>query len=1379
MRFLKWVALASVCLSWFSQTAQAEPAFKRPLELRIPAGATTTVKMRDLLSNQGTGGATVWGSFSKPTWVSSPQPLTTDPNPTISITPPLNVAGMTISFSLSVQERQPDGQDRGDVVQGTVIAFTVPTWNVTEIDLGNIPEGSNLSTVISGAQFINPDPAGKPLAFTIEGTKPAWLSLSTDGKFTGSPTRADVGAFSGFSVVAATQSGGTAKIPVKGRVTRVCKPPLFTANSFNLPNATEDLDYPQQNIAAASFMTYTEAEPLVFTILSGTNKDWLALSADGKVTGKPTRPNGGAVSFVAQASSTCEGVTNTTKATFNLTVKLVNKPPAWSTTVITLPDGFTRTAYPAQNLATFASDPDPGTQLTFRLDPNKPAKWAVVSTTGSFSGTPQDSDLGANEFTVLAGDGEFERPVTVRLAVKNRPPKWNNDPTILKPDAIEDSKSEINLSDYAKDPEGDAMIFTMTSQSDWASIVDGKFVGTPRAQHVGLQKFRIAVSDALSGGSQEVEVQINVVHTNHAPEFTQDDIVLPDAFERSDYLQSLKAFVTDRDGDTEFTFEKVPSDHWAKVEADGDVTGKPVRADVGTKSFLVKVKDAGGLSDTAGVTITVKKVNQTPLCAPVTLKDAVIELPFTADVGNALSDPDGDPLTATPTALPAWMKATGTALAGTPAVGDVGPYTAEFDVTDPDGASCHLVAKGNVILGNKPPIWKSNPLVLPDALVSKNYSALLTDYVTDPEGDNPITFAHVTDSPWLFFTSKGRGIGTPQPEHLGLTKVTMRATDSRGASSEAEVWVNVVQKSNPPQWTKNPIDLGTATVGVKFNFDLRPFTQDSDTPILHFRKAQATAAQPDGAPWLNVPDSGLTQGTPLEAHVGPYTTAFEVSDNQQTWFPVAAFGKVAKPGAPPDIHQEALVFTVRAGEVMTVNLNQPLYVSDPDQPLTFKNLQTLSWVTLSTTGSLVMSPQKLHIGQYNYPFEVTDATGASAQGPIRIIVIDGGAAPAWKQDPIRFTAYVDQLFTASLVDKVDNPGNLPLTFTKQSGDVWLDIATNGGLSGTPRVANLGDRFFSVSVKNSAGQAVATLIVSVLQNGPSADDIRIDDPVPGARIDNTWIVNNESNPCSGETCFVSELRQAIRIYYDELNRAQVAHYGVFLAADACTYRSPIRDSQGRLLLKYTDTDWVQSFNNRISRAAGGWDYSSPITAFWNFLANSLSLAPAPYFEQVVPMDVLILSEGDDKYRNFSGWPVSGWTPANFTQYYKNVHAQSYKPLRISALAASSNAYNTAVTGTKGKYYQYGRVDFQASIRDYAQDVIFRAMVTAKRKIKLSAVPKDPSAIQVTLAGNPLANTYWRYLVATNEVEVFWYLIDLSTLKPGDHLTIQYSRGVARL
>ncbi len=1477
--------LAALFISALSNNAFAERVeFKTPVKLRAIAGQRTTIVLTSLLTFDP-GDQLDWGTPANPHGAKPPW-LTLDgtlDQKQMFIDPPAGAVGV-FRFGLSFRPRVVDG---GGFEAAELTVYTQPKWLVAEIDLGTITEGTNISSVfptLDLPSLVAPDSSGQNQTFTFEdpnGTFPRWMTVGSNGTLTGTPARADVKEYRDFFFVVNTQSGGTARVPARVTVKKVFKGPKWVVNPTVLPNVDEDVPY-SRTVVGPTFVTYTEPEPLTYKkIAGGKNDAWVELTAAGEVKGTPARAHVGPVEIKAEVSATYEGVVYKDETVLKFNVNRVNKPPAWKTPVVDLPDAYTRLVYAPQNLTGQVTDPDPGTVFSFKVlaHTGPGTDWAKVSTAGMLDGTPANANLGAHEWTVEVSDGALTATAKIRITVKNRPPTWIAKPTILKPNATEDVLFKAALTPYARDPENDPLLFTKMSGPAWASInANGELEGTPRRTDVmaGVQKFVIRVADALSGGFDDAEVQLTIDKVNKPPEWTMDPITLPDAPERVAYDQSLASFATDPDPEDLplLVFTKVSGPAWASIDAKGRVTGTPKRADVGKGTFVVEVKDPKGLKATAAVLITVLKVNQIPLCAnPGVLKDAFQDAAYAFDLlapPPLASDADGDKLTFKPIALPSWMTSTADGkLSGKPVETDIiTAYAAEWEVTDPDGAKCKLVANGKVLRSNwtpevttpvditvkertirdfnfrtlghvkdqdvsdtltctpidmanwvamsnacvvtlrplfanisppvhtfrytvtdgksapvagvfrvtverdpRPPIWLENPIRF-EALAGTLFTGDISKKAQDLDG-LPITFSLNPGGPaWLTMNQKGELTGTPAESDVGdnFFKVTVK-NDLREAV--ADLIIKVKSSNRPPKWMNDPIVLPDAYVGENYSNSLSTYAMDPDVnDALKFERLTTST-------WLFVTVNGLVIGTPEANHVGLNKIPVRVKDPKGAFADATVHITVRNQDQDPKWKEDPInLGEAPINKVFTFDLRTK--VTDPNdgpQPISFRKATAApNWMVVSSQGIVSGTPLETHLGAYTTLFEVTD------DGIIWIPVNAYGKVTkpeskiAWKEDPIRFTTVVNKPFSATLVDRVNNPDNATLTFTKGSGPTWLTVAQNGQISGTPPKVN--EDFFSVTVAATGGALPATLIINVINDKPDEDSFDIGDPVPGARADNLWIVDNDRDPCSGESCFIAFLRDNIKLYYDALDRAEIHHYGVYLSADACSYRHIISDSKGRKLLSYNDSDWTASFHSRISRSPNQL-WPSPLTAFWQLHYRLMGSVPSPFFEEKVPMDALILSPRGDQYSPYvthgdSYWrPISGWNPARFLSYVQAEHKSATKNLRVSALAVGgSSAYQTMTSGTKGKYYVYKQDGFGDSLRDYAEDVIFRAYVMAKQTIKLSKVPTDISSIKVTLAGELLTSDKWRYLAATNEVEIFWRLIDISSHKPGDRLVVTY-------
>ena len=147
---------------------------------------------------------------------------------------------------------------------------------------------------------------------------PVWLTVSSSGLLTGTPTNNDVGTHS-ITVQVADSSGATDTRTFSLTVNNVNDAPVF---NFTPPsNINEDVAFSLQLSATdpdalngAATLTYSEV----------TLPSWLSLSATGLLQGTPTNDNVGTHNIVVRVTDEA-GVS--TEKSFNLTVNNVNDPP--------------------------------------------------------------------------------------------------------------------------------------------------------------------------------------------------------------------------------------------------------------------------------------------------------------------------------------------------------------------------------------------------------------------------------------------------------------------------------------------------------------------------------------------------------------------------------------------------------------------------------------------------------------------------------------------------------------------------------------------------------------------------------------------------------------------------------------------------------------------------------------------------------------------------------------------------------------------------------------------------------------------------------------------------------------------------------------------
>jgi endoglucanase len=124
-------------------------------------------------------------------------------------------------------------------------------------------------------------------------------------------------------------------------------------------------------------------------------------------------------------------------------------------------------------------------------------------------------------------------------------------------------------------------------------------------------------------------------------------------------------------------------------------------------------------------------------------------------------------------------------------------------------------------------------------------------------------------------------------------------------------------------------------------------------------------------------------------------------------------------------------------------------------------------------------------------------------------------APAWTTNPVSETDAVQgAAYQSTLAGKATDPDSDPLTFAKLSGPAWLTVASNGDISGTPGITEIGPNTWTVTVSDGKATPVqATLNIAVYAAGDlnRSGCVDVDDLV---LLASDWL---RSVSCSGPAC----------------------------------------------------------------------------------------------------------------------------------------------------------------------------------------------------------------------------------------------------------------------
>ena len=184
------------------------------------------------------------------------------------------------------------------------------------------------------------------------------------------------------------------------------------------------------------------------------------------------------------------------------------------------------------------------------------------------------------------------------------------------------------------------------------------------------------------------------------------------------------------------------------------------------------------------------------------------------------------------------------------------------------------------------------------------------------------------------------------------------------------------------------------------------------------------------------------------------------------------------------------------------------------------------------------------------------------------------------------------------------------------------------------------------------------------------------------------------------------------------------------------------------MTWNDADTVSGLKTRLAASfakgapapESSHDMLSPIWSLFRFHRSGNTKAGSP---RGVPVETMIVPTVDDAFKSLaSGTDQENWTAQDFAKSFVELHGRTHKPYRVSALfvrqgldaednAIDNSSMKELIQTTSGaEYSDEGNAgQLESALHDYAQRVILRANVSAKRRLKLAKVPSSPSRIQV--------------------------------------------------
>ncbi|PXA04418.1 hypothetical protein DDZ13_07760 [Coraliomargarita sinensis] len=742
-----------------------------------------------------------------------------------------------------------------------------------------------------------------------------------------------------------------------------------------------------------------------------------------------------------------------------ITVAGPNTAPTWTANPVDEVDATEDAAY-SSTLADDASDAD-SDSLTY-AKVSGPA-WLTVATNGDLSGTPSNSDVGANSFTVSVSDGAapaVEATLNITVINTNDAPVFAADP-FNAVDATEDTLYNASIAGSASDADSDPLTYAKVSGPAWLTVAtNGDLSGTPSNDDVGSVPFTISVTDSIIATPIEATLNITVNNTNDAP-IANDDSAASD----EDNAVAITLTASDVDvGDTlSYSVVTGPANGSLSGTAP-NLTYTPVANFNGSDSFTFVANDGTVDSNTATVSITVNAVNDAPVAhdqSGTTNEDTAVAVTLTA------SDVEGDALTYMVTGAPTNGTLSGTApdLTYTPNANYNGSDSFTFVANDGTVDSNTATVSITVNAVNDTPVFTSDPFSAGDATEDAAYSDTIAGSATDADGDT-LTYALVSPATWLSVASDGTLNGTPTNDDVGANSFTVSVSDGTAPAVEATLNITVINTNDASVANDDSatVDEDSSVVVTLTATDVDVGDTLTYTVVTGPTNGSLSGTAPDLTYTPNADYNGTDSFTftANDGTVDSNTATVSITVNAVNDTPVADDQSVS---TDEDI---AAAVTLTASDV------------DIGDTLTYSVVAAPSNGILSGTApSLTYTPNSNYNGTDSFTFKANDGTVDSNTATVSITINPINDAPVFASDPFSTgEATEDAAYSDTIAGSASDVEGETITYAKVDGPAWLAVASDGTLSGTPGSADVGSNSFMVSASDGTNTTPANLNIEV-------------------------------------------------------------------------------------------------------------------------------------------------------------------------------------------------------------------------------------------------------------------------------------------------------------
>lgn len=358
----------------------------------------------------------------------------------------------------------------------------------------------------------------------------------------------------------------------------------------------------------------------------------------------------------------------------------------------------------------------------------------------------------------------------------------------------------------------------------------------------------------------------------------------------------------------------------------------------------------------------------------------------------------------------------------------------------------------NMPSGPVPPEFLSDPITKPAARQDQPYSDTLSADAIDGNGD-ALFFSKVSGPTWLNISVYGELAGTPDASDMGLNVFVVSVTDGT-FTTDATLHIEVNDNSAP---------IVISTVDFEQGFDNWSNVSVGDNKDWTRYSGYTTS--------YNTGPSGGANGS------GYYLYMETSSGSAYTAGDSAIFQSPVISGTNFHLTFQYHMFGSNTGTLAVDVLTPSGWIND---------VWSISGQQ-HTNSTAAYADADVSLDAYNISqvrFRATAAGGYMGDIAIDNIVIEshpsGPTAPLFMEDPIsKPNATLGQAYNDSIAMNAHDANGDPLTFNKVSGPLWLNVAADGTLTGTPATSDFGPNSFIVEVSDGFFYSKAKLHINVV------------------------------------------------------------------------------------------------------------------------------------------------------------------------------------------------------------------------------------------------------------------------------------------------------------